>query len=60
MNAVVQVLFVLLGLVAVGSALLVVTSSNLVHAALWLVSRWGRWRVSSCCWRPSSWPGSRC
>lgn len=29
--------FVLLSLVAVGSALLVVTTSNLVHAALWLV-----------------------
>lgn len=37
MNTVVQVLFALLGLVAVGSALLVVTSTNLVHAALWLV-----------------------
>ena len=33
----VQVLFVLLSLVAVASALLVVTTSNLVHAALWLV-----------------------
>jgi NADH-quinone oxidoreductase subunit J len=33
----VQVLFVLLGLVAVGSALLVVTTRNMVHAALWLV-----------------------
>lgn len=33
----VQVLFVLLALVAVGSALLVVTTSNMVHAALWLV-----------------------
>ena len=37
MSTTVQVLFVLLGLVAVGSALLVVTSTNLVHAALWLV-----------------------
>ncbi len=33
----VQVVFVLLGLVAVGSALLVVTTRNMVHAALWLV-----------------------
>lgn len=33
----VQGLFVLLGLVAVGSALLVVTTRNMVHAALWLV-----------------------
>ena len=32
-----QVLFVLMGLVAVGSALLVVTTRNMVHAALWLV-----------------------
>ena len=32
-----QAVFVLLGLVAVGSALLVVTTRNLVHAALWLV-----------------------
>jgi NADH-quinone oxidoreductase subunit J len=33
----VEALFVLLSLVAVGSALLVVTTSNMVHAALWLV-----------------------
>jgi NADH-quinone oxidoreductase subunit J len=33
----VQALFVLLGLAAVGSALLVVTTRNMVHAALWLV-----------------------
>jgi NADH-quinone oxidoreductase subunit J len=33
----VEVLFVLLALVAVGSALLVVTAHNMVHAALWLV-----------------------
>jgi NADH-quinone oxidoreductase subunit J len=33
----VEVLFGLLGLAAVGSALLVVTTSRLVHAALWLV-----------------------
>ena len=33
----VQVIFVLLALVAVGSALLVVTTRNMVHAALWLV-----------------------
>jgi NADH-quinone oxidoreductase subunit J len=33
----VQAVFVLLSLVAVGSALLVVTTSNMVHAALWLV-----------------------
>jgi NADH-quinone oxidoreductase subunit J len=32
-----QVVFALLGLVAVGSALLVVTTRNMVHAALWLV-----------------------
>jgi len=37
MTTILQVLFVLLGLVAVGSALLVVTTANLVHAALWLV-----------------------
>jgi NADH-quinone oxidoreductase subunit J len=35
--SVVEVLFVLLGIVAVGSALLVVTTNQLVHAALWLV-----------------------
>jgi NADH-quinone oxidoreductase subunit J len=34
---VVEVLFALLGLVAVGSAVLVVTTHHLVHAALWLV-----------------------
>jgi len=33
----VEVVFLLLGLVAAGSALLVVTTRNLVHAALWLV-----------------------
>jgi NADH-quinone oxidoreductase subunit J len=33
----VEVLFALLGVVAVGSALLVVTTHQLVHAALWLV-----------------------
>ncbi len=33
----VQAVFVLLSLVAVGSALLVVVSANMVHAALWLV-----------------------
>jgi NADH-quinone oxidoreductase subunit J len=33
----VEVLFALLGLVALGSALLVVTTGHLVHAALWLV-----------------------
>ena len=33
----VEVLFVLLGLVAASSALLVAVSSNLVHCALWLV-----------------------
>jgi NADH-quinone oxidoreductase subunit J len=33
----VELLFMLLGLVAVGSALLVVTTRQLVHAALWLV-----------------------
>ena len=32
-----QVVFALLGLVAVGSALLVVTTRTMVHAALWLV-----------------------
>jgi len=35
--SVVEVIFVLLGLIAVGSALLVVTTRNMVHAALWLV-----------------------
>ena len=33
----VEAIFVLLSLVAVGSALLVVTTRNMVHAALWLV-----------------------
>ncbi len=33
----VEVLFVVLGVLAVGSALLVAVSSNLVHCALWLV-----------------------
>jgi len=33
----VEALFVILGVVAVGSALLVATSNNLVHCALWLV-----------------------
>jgi NADH-quinone oxidoreductase subunit J len=33
----VQSLFVLLGLIALGSALLVVTTNHLVHSALWLV-----------------------
>ena len=33
----VEAVFVLLSLVTLGSALLVVTTSNLVHAALWLV-----------------------
>jgi NADH-quinone oxidoreductase subunit J len=33
----IEVIFLLLGLVAVGSALLVVTTRNMVHAALWLV-----------------------
>jgi len=33
----VEVVFALLGVVAVGSALLVVTTQQLVHAALWLV-----------------------
>jgi NADH-quinone oxidoreductase subunit J len=33
----VEALFGLLGLVALGSALLVVTTRQLVHAALWLV-----------------------
>ena len=37
MDSAVQVVFVLLSLIAVGSALLVVTTRNLVHAALWLV-----------------------
>ncbi|HEX6919317.1 MAG TPA: NADH-quinone oxidoreductase subunit J [Actinomycetes bacterium] len=35
--SIVEVLFGLLGVVAVGSALLVVTTRQLVHAALWLV-----------------------
>jgi len=33
----IEVVFILLSLVAVGSALLVVTTKHLVHAALWLV-----------------------
>jgi NADH-quinone oxidoreductase subunit J len=33
----VQLLFALLGLIALGSGLLVVTTNNLVHSALWLV-----------------------
>ncbi|WP_062431117.1 NADH-quinone oxidoreductase subunit J family protein [Herbidospora daliensis] len=36
-----EVVFLLLGLVAVGSALLVVTTRQLVHAALWLVVCFG-------------------
>ena len=35
--SIVNAIFVLLALVAVGSALLVVTTRNMVHAALWLV-----------------------
>jgi NADH-quinone oxidoreductase subunit J len=35
--SVVEVMFLLLSAVAVGSALLVVTARNMVHAALWLV-----------------------
>jgi NADH-quinone oxidoreductase subunit J len=34
---VVEVMFALLGVIAVGSAILVVTTQHLVHAALWLV-----------------------
>lgn len=37
----VEVLFVLLGLMATGSALMVAASSNLVHCALWLVVAFG-------------------
>src|SRR5687767_4236075 len=33
----IEVVFLLLALIAVGSALLVVTTRNMVHAALWLV-----------------------
>ncbi|RSN71108.1 NADH-quinone oxidoreductase subunit J family protein [Actinomadura sp. WAC 06369] len=36
-----EVVFALLGVVAVGSALLVVTTRRLVHAALWLVVSFG-------------------
>lgn len=36
-----EVVFALLGVVAVGSALLVVTTRQLVHAALWLVVSFG-------------------
>lgn len=39
--SVLEVVFLLLGLVAVGSALLVVTTRQLVHAALWLVVCFG-------------------
>jgi NADH-quinone oxidoreductase subunit J len=35
--SIVEVIFVLLSLITVGSALLVVTTRNMVHAALWLV-----------------------
>lgn len=35
--SVVEVIFVLLALITLGSALLVVTTANMVHAALWLV-----------------------
>ncbi|MGN6574914.1 MAG: NADH-quinone oxidoreductase subunit J family protein, partial [Nocardioides sp.] len=37
MPSTVQVIFLVLSVLAVGSALLVVTTRNLVHAALWLV-----------------------
>ncbi len=37
MSTTIEVLFALLGAVAVGSALLVVTTRRIVHAALWLV-----------------------
>ena len=33
-----QIIFLVVGFVTLGSALMVVTSRNLVHAALWLVS----------------------
>ena len=33
-----QIIFLIVGLVTLGSALMVVTTRNLVHAALWLVS----------------------
>ncbi|MFI0405398.1 NADH-quinone oxidoreductase subunit J [Actinomadura sp. 3N508] len=36
-----EIVFALLGVVAVGSAILVVTTRNLVHAALWLVVSFG-------------------
>ncbi|TDB80686.1 NADH-quinone oxidoreductase subunit J [Actinomadura sp. KC216] len=36
-----EVVFALLGVVAVGSGILVVTTRNLVHAALWLVVSFG-------------------
>ncbi|WP_214103476.1 NADH-quinone oxidoreductase subunit J family protein [Acrocarpospora catenulata] len=36
-----EVVFLLLGVVAVGAALLVVTTRQLVHAALWLVACFG-------------------
>ena len=36
-----EALFACLGVIAVGSALLVVTARNVVHAALWLVVRFG-------------------
>ena len=35
----VQLLFVLFGLIALGSGLLVVTTNNLVHSALWQIGR---------------------
>jgi Ca2+/Na+ antiporter len=36
----VEVVFLLLSLLAVASALLVVSTDHLVHAALWLAQRW--------------------
>ncbi len=36
-----EIVFTLLGVVAVGSAILVVTTRQLVHAALWLVVSFG-------------------
>jgi NADH-quinone oxidoreductase subunit J len=33
-----QIIFLIVGLVTLGSALMVVTSRNLIHAALWLVA----------------------
>ena len=41
-------------------AIRVVTTNNIVHAALWLVLVLGAWPRSTSCWQPSSSPSPRC